>query len=156
MRPQRMLPRLRNANPEPPVPLVPLVRTRSVNLPRQFSSLPTLASTSTMLVSPLSSLMRVSRSTLLVSSEPGGVSPEGARGTVSSMLVTRLNKRMPSTLSRARRSVVVLSPSRSPSMLPTRAGLLRGMTPITMFLMLLSSPLPKSFPSLTPTLPQLS
>ena len=156
MRPQRMLPSQGSASPGLLVPPALPVRIRSANPPRQFSSLPTSASTSTTPALPLSSLMRVSMSILPALFERDGASLEGARDMASLTLVTRLNKRRPSTLSRAKRSVVVLSPSRLPSMLVMKTALLRGMPPTARSLMMLLSPFPRSLPHLTPTPPQYS
>ena len=133
------------------VPLVPPVRIRSANPPRPFSLLPTSASASTMPDSPLSLLMQVSMSLPPASFEGGGVSPEGARDTDLSMSVTRRNKRRPSMLSRAKRLVVAPSPSRSPSILPTKKApqrmRLRTGLPRLSLTQLKSHLIPRPFPN---------
>jgi len=72
--------------------------------------------------------------------------PQRARDTASSTLAMRPNKRRPSTLSRARMSLVVQSPSRSPSTLLVKTTLPRRMPPTAILPMPSSSPNPKLFP----------
>ena len=143
---QKILPRLSTVGPGPVAPLVPLVKIPSANPPRPFSSLPTSALISTTKDSLLSLLMPDSRSFLLASSGRGGVTPEGARATALSTLVMRPSKRRPLTLSRARKSAVVPSLSRSPSMLLMKMAL-PGKRPMARPPILLSSTQLKLHPS---------